>query len=74
MHWFQTLPPRTAKGISARDLGARAAVFACAAIASFGFASETLKGREVSDQSGLREILAALAAGRNVSARVSLPL
>jgi hypothetical protein len=34
----------------------------------------TLNAREVSKQPGLREILADLAAGRNVSARVSLPL
>jgi hypothetical protein len=39
-----------------------------------GSASGTLGAQEGSDQSGLREILAALAAGRNVSARVSLPL
>jgi hypothetical protein len=34
----------------------------------------TLNAREVSKQPGLREILADLAADRNVSARVSLPL
>ena len=39
-----------------------------------GFASGTLKAQEGSDQSGLRDILADLASGRNVSARVSLPL
>jgi hypothetical protein len=39
----------------------------------FGVVSETLKGREVLNQSGLREILIALAAGRNVSARISPP-
>src|SRR5260370_35256872 len=38
-----------------------------------GFAPGTQKAQEVPDQSGLREILAALAAGRNVSARVGLP-
>jgi hypothetical protein len=51
-----------------------AKTFACAAIAAFGFAAGTPNAREVSKQPGLREILAALAAGRNVSARVSLPL
>jgi hypothetical protein len=74
MDWFQTQPSRTVKGITTRDLRARARVFACVAIASFGFVSGTLKAREVSDQAGLREILADLASGRNVSARVSLPL
>ena len=74
MHWFQTLPSRTANVITDRNLRARATVFACAAIASFGFVSGTLKAREVSDQAGLREILADLASGRNVSARVSLPV
>jgi hypothetical protein len=39
-----------------------------------GFATGTLKAQERSDQSGLREILADLAAGRSVSARVGLPL
>ncbi len=47
---------------------------ACAAIAAFGFTAGTLKAQEVSNQPGLREILADLAAGRNVSGRVSLPL
>ena len=51
-----------------------AKTFASAAIAAFGFAAGTPNAREVSKQPGLREILAALAAGRNVSARVSLPL
>jgi hypothetical protein len=74
MDWFQTLPSRTAKVITDRNLRARATVFACAAIASFGFLSGTLTAREVSDRAGLREILADLASGRNVSARVSLPL
>ena len=57
-----------------RNLRANAKAFACAAIAAFGFAAGTLNAREVSKQPGLREILVALAAGRNVSARVSLPL
>jgi hypothetical protein len=74
MHWFQTLPSRTARVITDRSLGSRATVFACAAIASFGLVSGTLKARDVSDQSGLREIFADLASGRDVSARVSLPL
>jgi hypothetical protein len=74
MHWFQTLPSRTAKVITDRSLRPRATVFACTAIASFGFMSGTLEARDVSDQSGLREVLADLASGRNVSARVSLPL
>jgi hypothetical protein len=39
-----------------------------------GLASGTLKTQEGSDQSGLHEILADLAAGRSVSARVGLPL
>src|SRR5260370_3057466 len=39
-----------------------------------GCAPGTQKAQEVPDQSGLREILAALAAGRNVSARGGLPL
>jgi hypothetical protein len=57
-----------------RKLRPNAKAFACAAIAVFGFAAGTPNAREVSKQPGLREILAALAAGRNVSARVSLPL
>jgi Na+/H+-dicarboxylate symporter len=44
------------------------------AIAAFGFTAGTLKAQEVSNQPGLRDILTDLAAGRNVSARVSLPL
>jgi hypothetical protein len=63
MHWFQALPSRTAKGITARDLGARATVFACAAIASFGLASGTLKAQEVSDQPGARVSLRASSRG-----------
>jgi hypothetical protein len=39
-----------------------------------GLASGTLEARDVSDQPGLRDILADFAAGRNVSARVSLLL
>jgi hypothetical protein len=39
-----------------------------------GFASGTLKAQEGSGQSGLWDILADLASGRKVSARVSLPL
>jgi hypothetical protein len=39
-----------------------------------GSASGTLGAQEGSDQSGLREILVDLAAGRNVSARISPPL
>src|SRR5260370_26027256 len=74
MRWFQTLPSRVAKVITGRNLRARATVFACAAIASFGLVSGTLKARAVSAQAGLREILADLASGRNVSARGSLPL
>jgi hypothetical protein len=73
MHWFQTLPSRTARVITDHSLGA-ALRFPRAAIASFGLMSGTLKARDISDQSGLREILADLASGRNVSARVSLPL
>ena len=57
-----------------RNLRPNAKAFACAAIAAFGFAAGTLNAREVSKQPGLREILVALAAGCNVSARVSLPL
>ena len=57
-----------------RKLSPDAKAFACAAVAAFGFASGTLKPREVSKQPGLREILVDLAAGRNVSARISLPL
>ena len=38
-----------------------------------GSASGTLGAQEGSDQSGLRDILADLASGRNVSARVSCP-
>jgi hypothetical protein len=73
MHWFQTLPSRTARVITDRSLGSRATVFACAAIASFGLMSGTLKARDVSDQSGLREILADLASGRNVSGASACP-
>ena len=57
-----------------RNLRPNAKAFACAAIAAFGFAAGTLNAREVSKQPGLREILVDLAAGRNVSARISLPL
>jgi hypothetical protein len=57
-----------------RNLRPNAKTFACAAIAAFGFAAGTANAREVSKQPGLREILAALATGGNVSARVSLPL
>jgi hypothetical protein len=39
-----------------------------------GFGSGTQNARAVADQSGLRDILADLASGRGVSARVSLPL
>ena len=60
--------------ITGRNLRPSAMALACAAIASFGFTAGTLKAREVSNQPGLREILTDLAAGRNVSARVSLPL
>src|SRR5260370_12162559 len=60
--------------ITGRNLRPSAMALACAAIASFGFTAGTLKAREVSHQPGLREILTNLAAGRNVSARVSLPL
>ncbi len=38
------------------------------------FASGAQNTQEVADQSGLRDILADLASGRSVSARVSLPL
>ena len=38
------------------------------------FASGTLEARDVSDQPGLRKVLADLASGRNVLARVNLPL
>jgi hypothetical protein len=57
-----------------RNLGPNAKAFACAAIEAFGFAAGTLNAREVSKQPRLREILVSLAAGRNVSARVSSPL
>ena len=39
-----------------------------------GFASGTPKAQEISVQPGLRDILADLASGRSVSARVGLPL
>ena len=39
-----------------------------------GLASGTLEARDVSDQPGLRKVLADLASSRNVAARVSLPL
>jgi len=74
MHLFRYMPSRAAKVITGRNLRPRAMALACAAIAAFGFAAGTLNAREVSKQPGLREILVALAAGRNVSARVSLPL
>src|SRR5271169_84127 len=74
MHLFRYMPSRAAKVITGRDLRPRAMALACAAIAAFGFTAGTLKAREVSNQPGLREILTDLAAGRNVSARVSLPL
>jgi hypothetical protein len=71
MHCFRH---RVAKMVADHKLHPRATVFACAAIATFGFASGTLEARDVSDQPGLRKTLADLASGRNVSARVSLPL
>ena len=74
MHLLRYTPSGVARVIAGRNLRPSAMVFVCAAIALFGFTSGTLKAREVSDQPGLREILADLAAGRNVSARVSLPL
>ena len=60
--------------ITGRNLRPGAILLVCAASASFGFSVGTLKAREVSNQPGLRYTLADLAAGRNVSARVSLPL
>ena len=74
MHLFPYMPSGVAKMITRSNLRPNAKAFACAAIAAFGFAAGTLNAREVSKQPGLREILAALAAGRNVSARNSLPL
>ena len=65
---------RAAQVITGRNLRPGAILLVRAASASFGFTAGTLKASEVSNQSGLREILADLAAGRNVSARVSLPL
>jgi hypothetical protein len=60
--------------ITDRTLRPSVMALACAAIAAFGFTAGTLKAQEVSDQPGLRKVLADLASGRNVSARVSLPL
>ena len=60
--------------ITGSNLRPSVMALACAAIAAFGFTAETLKAQEVSDQPGLRKVLADFAAGRNVSARVSLPL
>jgi hypothetical protein len=74
MHLFPYMPSGVAKIIAGRDLRPRAMGLACAAIAAFGFTAGTLKAQEVSNQPGLRDVLADLAAGRNVSARVSLPL
>ena len=74
MHSFPYMLSGVQKMITGRNLRPSAMALACAAIAAFGFSAGTLKAREVSNQSGLREILADLAAGRNVSARVSLPL
>ena len=74
MHLFPYMPSGVAKMITGSNLRPSVMALACAAIAAFGFAAGTLNAREVSNQSGLREILADLAAGRNVSARVSLLL
>ena len=74
MHLFPCMPSGLAKMITGHDPRPRAMGLACAAIAAFGFTAGTLKAQEVSKQPGLREILADLAARRNVSARVSLPL
>jgi hypothetical protein len=60
--------------ITGSNLRPSVIALACAAIAAFGFTTGTLKAQEVSKQPGLPEILADLAAGRNVSARVSLLL
>jgi hypothetical protein len=74
MHLFRYIPSRAAKVTTGHDLRPSVMALACAAIAAFGFTAGTLKAREISNQPGLRDILADLAAGRNVSARVSLPL
>ena len=74
MHLFRYVSAGAAKVITGRNLRPSAILLVCAAIASFGFTAGTLKASEVANQSGLRDILADLAAGRNVSARVSLPL
>ena len=74
MHLFPYMPSGVAKMITGSNLRPSVMALACAAIASFGFSAGTLKAQEVSNQRGLRDILADLAAGRNVSARVSLPL
>ena len=74
MHLLRYTPLRVAEVITGRNLRPSAMALACAAIAAFGFTSGTLKAQEVSDQPVLRKVLADLASGRNVSARVSLPL
>ena len=74
MHSLPYVPSGVAKMITGSNLRPSVMALACAAIASFGFSAGTLKAREVSNQSGLRDILADLAAGRNVSALVNLPL
>jgi hypothetical protein len=71
MHYFRH---KVAKMIAAHKLRPRTTVLAYAAFATFGLASGTLEARDVSDQPGLQKILAGLASGRNVSARVELPL
>ena len=74
MHSLPYVPSGVAKMITGSNLRPSVMALACAAVAAFGFTAETLKAEEVSNQPGLRDILADLAAGRNVSARVSLPL
>src|SRR5271154_6945972 len=58
--------------ITGHNLRPSAMALACAAIASFGFSAGTLKAREVSNQPGLREILADLAAGRNAAQQIAV--
>jgi hypothetical protein len=74
MRCLDTSPLEQQERSPAMTFAPRAMGLACAAIAAFGFAAGTPNAREVSKQPGSREILLDLAAGRNVSARISLPL
>jgi hypothetical protein len=69
------LRSKIARGLRNRKLPLRSVVLTLAAAASIGIAQGALQAQETGGQDqGLQSILDAIAAGRNVSPRVSLPL